>query len=106
VQTAANPGISATIRDKYFGAAAATPRNIFPMLLSLSQQHLGKLRRDSEKRKLAGFFDSRIEEIIAVLPASPLPAFLDPENQGLFSIGYYHQRQDFFAGKPDKKEEE
>ncbi len=106
IQTAANPGINSTIRDKYFGSAAATPKNIFPMLWSLSQQHMGKLRKDSEKKGLAGFFDRKVGEITEALEATPLPAFLNPENQGLFFLGYYHQRQDLFTGKTDKIETE
>ncbi|MEN6486735.1 MAG: type I-C CRISPR-associated protein Cas8c/Csd1 [Syntrophobacteraceae bacterium] len=106
VQTSANPGISSTIRDKYYGSASATPRNVFPMLISLAQQHLGKLRRDAEKKRRGGFYDSRVEEIVAALPAGALPAFLDPENQGLFALGYYHQRQDLFAGKSEREEED
>ncbi|MEN6441443.1 MAG: type I-C CRISPR-associated protein Cas8c/Csd1 [Syntrophobacter sp.] len=106
IQSAANPGINSTIRDKYFGSAAATPRNIFPMLWSLSQQHIGKLRKDSEKKRLAGFFDAKIEDIASALDATALPAFLNPESQGLFFLGYYHQRQDLFTGKTEHSEEE
>ncbi len=103
IQKEAVPGINSTIRDKYYGSAAATPRNIFPMLISLGLQHLGKLRRDGEKRGFAGSYDLKIEEILAPLPGSSFPAFLDPENQGLFALGYYHQRQDLYTAKSDKK---
>jgi CRISPR-associated protein Csd1 len=106
VQTAANPNINATIRDKYFGSAAATPRNIFPMLLNLGQQHLGKLRRDTDKKGFAISLDTRIEDILSSLDASPLPAYLSPENQGMFALGYYHQRQHLFSGKQKKTQEE
>ena len=108
IQTAANPSISSTIRDKYFGSAAATPRNIYPVLWGLSQQHIAKLRKDAEKKGLAHFFDAKVEEILSALDATPLPAFLSPEDQGLFFLGYYHQRKDLFAGKaePEKTDEE
>jgi CRISPR-associated protein Csd1 len=100
-QDRANPAISSTIRDKYFGSAAATPQNVFPILFRLGQQHLGKLRRDNEKKRFAGWLDRLIEEIVHILPAQNFPAFLDSRSQGLFVIGYYHQRQDFFSGKTD-----
>lgn len=106
IQSAANPGLNSTIRDKYFGSAAATPRNIFPMLWSLSQQHIGKLRKDSDKKRLAGFFDAKVEEIASALTATALPVSLSPEKQGLFFLGYYHQRQDLFTGKTEQTEEE
>jgi len=104
IQSNANPGVSSTIRDKYFGSAAATPQNIFPMLWGLSQQHIGKLRKDPEKKGLAHFFDAKVEEIVSALGASPLPSFLNPENQGLFFLGYYHQRQNLFAGKSESEQ--
>ena len=44
IQASANPGINATIKDKYFNSAAATPAVIFPILLNLAQKHLKKLR--------------------------------------------------------------
>ena len=44
IQAAANPGINATIKDKYFNSAAATPAVIFPILINLAQKHLKKLR--------------------------------------------------------------
>ena len=31
VQAAANPGINATIRDRYFNAASATQATVFPL---------------------------------------------------------------------------
>lgn len=105
VQENANKGINSTIRDKYFGSASATPRSIFPALLSLSQKHLSKLRRDEEKKGTYVYLDRNIEEILTALEAKPLPAFMDSTEQGLFSIGYYHQRKDLFTKESDKKGE-
>ena len=39
IQSAANPGVKTTIKDKYFNSAAATPAVIFPLLISLAQKH-------------------------------------------------------------------
>ena len=99
IQASANPSISSTIRDKYFGSAAATPRNIYPVLWGLSQQHIGKMRKDVEKQGYARFLDAKVEEIASAIGAEPLPAFLSPEDQGLFYLGYYHQRKDLFTKK-------
>ena len=44
IQSAANPGINATIKDKYFNSAASTPAIIFPILGNLAQKHLRKLK--------------------------------------------------------------
>ena len=93
VQSAANPGINATIKDKYFNSACATPAAIFPLLTKLSQSHLRKL--DTGLRvyyeKLIGDLENRIHET--------LPARLSLADQGTFHLGYYHQVQKFYEKK-------
>lgn len=91
LQGAAQGDINATIRDRYYGAASANPAAVFPRLLRLSMHHESKLR--SGKKGLAIWFDRLKTDIVSKLPAGLLPATLDLESQGLFAIGYYHQRQ-------------
>jgi CRISPR-associated protein Csd1 len=43
------------------------------------------------------FRDKQIEEILC--DVHEFPAHLGLDQQGLFAIGYYHQRQDFFTKK-------
>ncbi|MBQ6322412.1 MAG: type I-C CRISPR-associated protein Cas8c/Csd1, partial [Lachnospiraceae bacterium] len=43
IQEKATPGINATIKDKYFTSACATPSVVFPILLNLKDKHLKKL---------------------------------------------------------------
>lgn len=86
-QKAANPDLNTTIRDRYFAAASATPRAVFPQLLRLTQHHIAK----AEYGRVS---DRLIESIVADL--SNFPAHLDLGQQGLFMLGYYHQRQAFF----------
>ncbi len=93
-QEEANPGINATIRERYFGAASATPVSVFPTLLKLFNHHLAKLEnkgRTVTLEKLAG-------EILDEVPPD-LPPTLSLNDQGRFAVGYYHQRQDFFTKK-------
>lgn len=89
VQEAAVPGANATIRDRYWGSAAATPSIAFPPLLSLLTAHLGKIAGD--KPGLAGWFEREVAEICSALPPR-LPAKLSLDDQGGFAIGYWHQR--------------
>ena len=93
VQFAANPGINATIKDKYFNSACATPATIFPLLTKLSQSHLRKM--DVGLRiyyeKLIGDLENRIHET--------LPARMTLADQGTFHLGYYHQVQKFYEKK-------
>lgn len=91
-QEDALPGLNATIKDRYFGAASATPGTVFPRLIRMNQHHIGKL--EGGKKVVA---EKRIQEIMGRL--NDFPSHLGIVDQGLFSIGYYHQRQDFFTKK-------
>lgn len=95
IQEAANPGLNATIKDRFYAAASAAPVTVFGNLIRLSQHHLGKLRK--EKPGLGVVLEKSIQEILAEV--STFPAHLSLEDQGLFALGYYHQRQDFFTKK-------
>ncbi|TXN40545.1 type I-C CRISPR-associated protein Cas8c/Csd1 [Methylobacterium sp. WL30] len=87
--------VNASIRDRYFGAASATPAGVFPLLLRGAQNHMGKLRKERKD----GWIEREIAEIVERLPPA-LPRSLKLEAQGRFAIGYYHQRQAQFAGRP------
>ena len=100
IQEEANPGINATIRDRFYGAASSTPVTVFSTLLKLKNHHLSKL----DNRGRAVNLERRIGEIIEGL--GDFPAQLRIEDQGRFAIGYYHQRQDFFrTTTPDPEAE-
>lgn len=92
-QERANPGISATIRDKYFNAAAATPAHIFPVLNNLYQHHIRKM--DAKYRV---FFDKQVGDLTGNLEET-LPNRLGLPEQGAFQLGYYHQKQKRFEKK-------
>lgn len=103
LQRAALPGLSATIRDKYLSAASSAPRASFPNLLRNAQNHYSKLRKQEGKAGLAGFFDKLITEIADGLEAGDgFPATLDMQEQGLFFLGYYHQK----AHRSSKKDQD
>ncbi len=99
-QTDANPGLNVTIRERYYGAASASPASVFAVLLKLKNHHLAKLEggRKVSREKLFG-------EIMDGLPARHFPSRLALPDQGLFAIGYYHQMQHFFTKKPDHPEQ-
>ena len=81
-------GVNATIRDRYFGAASATPAIVFPVLIRGAQNHLGKLRKDGK----GGWVEREIEEISDHI-GTAYPRSLRLEAQGRFFLGYYHQRR-------------
>lgn len=86
--------VNATIRDRYFGAASATPANVFPLLLRGGQNHLAVLRKEGK----SGGIERDLEEIVGGLDTQ-LPRSLKLEDQGRFAIGYYHQRAARFVKK-------
>lgn len=92
VQEDANPGINATIRDRYYAAASGAPVSVFPILMRMKNHHLAKL---SKGRQV--YYEKLFGEIIADLTAEGFPAHLGLNDQGRFAIGYYHQRQAFFT---------
>lgn len=96
VQRETNKEIGSTINSKYFSSASSTPAVVFPVLLKLSQHHIAKSDWGYKSNQA-------IEEILSGVDA--FPGFLNLEDQGLFMLGYYHQRQAFFAKKQDSKEE-
>ncbi|MDO8774206.1 MAG: type I-C CRISPR-associated protein Cas8c/Csd1 [Burkholderiaceae bacterium] len=94
IQEEASPGLNATIRDRYYGAASSTPVAVFTTLLRLKNSHLKKL---SAGRGI--WFEKLLGEILETV--ADFPKHLPLPDQGRFALGYYHQRQDFFAKKPD-----
>ena len=88
--------VNASIRDRYFGAASATPASVFPLLLRGVQNHLGKLRKDEPGS--AQSVEIKLGEIMGGI-ATDLPKTLKLEDQGRFAIGYYHQRSERFRKK-------
>jgi CRISPR-associated protein Csd1 len=89
-QEAIGNNVNATIKDRYFASACATPASVFPTLLRLSHHHTAKAEYGS-------YLDRRIQDLLDLLEAGYFPARFNLDEQGLFILGYYHQRADFFA---------
>lgn len=92
IQEKANPKINSTIRERFYGSASSTPRIVFPNLLRLKNHHLAKLDKGT-----IVYFEQLLGQSFSEF--SDFPAYLNLHEQGLFAIGYYHQRQEFFTKK-------
>ena len=90
LQSDAQPGINATIRDRYYSSASSAPKSVFGTLLRLSSHHMKKLEQESWRVAA----DKRIGAIMQLI--DEFPSHLDLEQQGLFAIGYYHQKNAFY----------
>ena len=102
VQSAAlGPKVNATVKDKFYGSASAQPRKVFAMLESGSANHLSKLGKQKPGYRIV--LERTIGSIMeAMSPGDdPFPASLPAEDQALFGLGYYHQRNEFFRKPAD-----
>jgi CRISPR-associated protein Csd1 len=96
IQEEASPGLNATIRDRYYGAASSTPAAVLSTLLRLNKHHLGKLT--ALKAGLAINRERLIGEIMDGFDAATFPPRILPlPDQARFALGYYQQRQAFFT---------
>lgn len=98
IQLDVNPGIKATIRDRYFNSACATPASVFPVLVKLKNSHMKKLEREKASSKI--YYEQLLTEIIGKL--DEYPKRLSLEEQGQFILGYYHQVQRKYQKKEEK----
>lgn len=96
-QEEAVPGANATIKDRYMSSASANPGQVFHMLLKNAANHTAKLRKDPEKKGRAIHYESMVQDIMCCF--DDFPKTMSAEEQGMFMIGYYHQRKDFFTKK-------
>ena len=99
IQEAANPGIDATIRDRFYGAASSTPVAAFPHLLKLKNHHVSKMENKGYAINLEKLIQSIMQGI------QDMPRHLSLADQGRFAIGYYHQRHDLFSKKDNSSKE-
>jgi len=93
IQEEANPKINATIRKRFYEAACTTPIVAFTSLLCLKNHHLAKI----ENKGRVVNFERLLGEIVGNF--KEFPAYLSLHEQGMFAVGYYHQRQKFFSKK-------
>lgn len=93
--------VNAPLRERYIGAASATPRLVFPLLLRLTQHHVTK----AGKLKSAAYetvFNKRMGDILGEM--TDFPAVLPLAEQGRFMLGYYHQTNALYRKKTDADE--
>lgn len=90
--------INATIKDRYFTSACASPASVFPTLLRLSHHW-------TTKAEYGGVSDRKIQDLLNLLEAKAFPPRLSLDEQGVFVLGYYHQRAAFYAKKDNNADD-
>lgn len=106
IQRKANPDINATIKDRYFNSACATPASIFPILFRLKNSHIRKIKNEGAVIS----FEKQLTELQGKLDVTngqtgACPRRLTLEEQGMFILGYYHQTQKIFEKKVKEEQE-
>ena len=82
--------VNSTIKDRFFSSASATPASVFPRLLRLSQHHIAKA-------EYGYVSDRRIADIIEHIDS--IPSHINLQDQGLFAIAYYQQKNALYRKK-------
>ena len=98
IQMDANPGINATIRDRYVNSACGGPACVVAVMIKLKNSHMKKLER--EKGSSKRYYEQVLTAIMGNL--EEFPRRLSLEEQGRFILGYYHQMQKRFEKREDK----
>lgn len=95
--------VNASVVDRYFGAASATPRAVFVRLLRTAQHHARKAQDDPKTRGVTVRLKQEIDDIASRFDPkhNGFPAFLPLEEQGLFILGYHQQRHALWARRGD-----
>lgn len=96
--------VKATVVDRFFSAASASPRTAFLRLLKNARHHAQKVRDDDQRRGGARWLEAQIDEICDHFrpELGGFPAWLPLEEQGLFILGYHQQRHWLWKKKADR----
>lgn len=79
--------LNSTIRERYYGSFSSSPIAVMPLLLKLKNHHLAKLNGG-----LKHWFETKLAEVVDLLNPVNIQAHLPLDQQALFAVGYYHQR--------------
>ena len=91
VQEEAFPNTKSNIKERYYATASTTPAAVFPNLFKLKNSFIQKIQNKTSRLKM----EREIALIFGMI--EEIPKNLHLPDQGRFVVGYYHQRQEFFA---------
>ncbi|MCI0364742.1 MAG: type I-C CRISPR-associated protein Cas8c/Csd1 [Phycisphaerales bacterium] len=115
LQAAALGDVNASLIDRCFGAASATPVAVFPRLLRGARHHARKAQESDDRRERAvAFRCERIVDAIAEqlgvdrrrypMPPAAFPAHLALAEQGMFVLGYHQMRHWLWMNRQERAE--
>jgi CRISPR-associated protein Csd1 len=92
--------INTTVTDRFYGSFSSTPVLVFANIMASAQDHLSRIRKSEPKAHFGE--DSRLQQILGYV--RDIPEVLEPVQQALFSLGYYHEKADRFARIQEAKD--
>jgi CRISPR-associated protein Csd1 len=103
-QLALGNDVNASVVDRFFSAASATPRVVFIRLLKNFRHHVRKAKDDPKTGRAAVLIERQVDRILHDLGdrVENFPSSLSIEEQGLFILGYHHQRHDLFLDREER----
>lgn len=93
--------VGASVVDRFFGSASATPGVVFPRLLKGFRHHARKAKDEKDLAQRAHFLEREADEILSEIKI--FPPYLSLEEQGFFVLGYHHQRHDLFLSREERE---
>ena len=96
--------VNASVIDRYFTDASASPKSVYVRLLKNARHHVSKLKGEDEKYGLALRLDKIIDDIADRFDPkyNGFPSHLDLEQQGLFILGYHQMRKWLWLSRGDR----
>jgi len=106
LQTEALGSVNASIVDRYFSGASASPKSVFGSLLRNARHHARKAKDESKNKGQIFILERLIDQICSQFDVSlkktenpkavyenGFPAYLSQEQQGMFVLGYHQMRK-------------
>src|SRR5208337_1144226 len=106
MQQEALENVNASLVDRYFSGASASPKTVFVRLLKNARHHVSKAYGMEAKGGLIFRLERLIDEIADRFDPkhNGFPAFLNIEQQGLFILGYHQMRKWLWMTREERAE--
>jgi CRISPR-associated protein Csd1 len=106
IQQEAIGDVNASVVDRFFSGASATPKTVFVRLLKNARHHVTKAKDDESKAGFIFRLDKLIDELASRFDPkrNGFPAYLDLEQQGLFVLGYHQMRKWLWMPREERAE--
>ena len=101
LQFAALGSVGASVVDRFYGSFSTAPASVLGRLMQSAQSHLGKIRKT--RPGVHTNLQKRLQEILANI--DDVPDTLTTKEQALFSVGFYHERADYWAAVHERMEQ-